>query len=169
MDLDEPATTMSGVSLSRWALQPPQAVLCRERQRRWRRDRPVRTMMAPMTERTMQDTGGAHPASVLALTMEVASAGESRVGRGRHRGGGGRFVGLSRAPASGRRHHWCGNLWVGAWARSTSWLAPSERGLRHGELRAGAAAARLAAGGQRWGGGRRNHRSGFLLCSVDSR
>ena len=59
---------------------------------------------AAVTERAEADAKRAYPASVLTLTTEVASPGESRAGRGRYYDGGGRSAGLSRAPAGGRRH-----------------------------------------------------------------
>ena len=59
---------------------------------------------AAVMERAEADAKRADPASVLALTTEVASPGESRAGRGRHYGGGGQSAGLSWAPAGGRRH-----------------------------------------------------------------
>ena len=68
---------------------------------------------AAVTERAEADAKRADPASVLALTTEVASPGESRAGRGRYYDGGGRSAGLSRAPAGGRRHRRRGNLRVG--------------------------------------------------------
>ena len=67
-----------------------------------------------VTEWAKADAKHADPTSVLALTTEVASQGESRPGRGRHCGGGGRSAGLLWAPAGGRRHRRRGNLRVGA-------------------------------------------------------
>jgi hypothetical protein len=48
VDLDEPAASLAASPRLGWALQPLQAVPCRERQRLVRRDRPV-TARAAMT------------------------------------------------------------------------------------------------------------------------
>jgi len=89
---------------------------------------------AAVTERAEADAKRADPASVLALTTEVASLGESRAGRGRHCGDGGQSAGLSRAAAGGRKHRRRGNLRVGP-ADVTASSGRLRR--RRGQLRVG--------------------------------